>query len=87
MKFIVDTHNSENSKAMIEMILENELATPISVKEVEPINEKEVNEYVQGFWDDDLEIFEENPQKDMIMWVAKRLYESGIKLGYCLATK
>lgn len=47
MKFIIDTHDLEVSKSMIEILLENELAIPVTVKEVNNINEEELENLKQ----------------------------------------
>lgn len=44
MKFIIDTNDLEVSKSMIEILLENELAIPVTVKEVNHIDEEELDE-------------------------------------------
>lgn len=55
MKFIIDTHDLEVSKSRIETLLENELDNPISVKEVEEINEEKLDELAEEFCDEEYE--------------------------------
>lgn len=49
MKFIINTHDLEVSKSMIETLLENGLDNPISVKEVKEISEEELDELANQY--------------------------------------
>lgn len=52
----------------------------------EKINEEELEEYAEsaseGFWSDDMEMFDGNHLEKEIYYVCKRCYKAGIKAGY-----
>lgn len=88
MKYIIEL-DGEEPITDIEKILTERFGKKCKCRSVFVDNDKiesMVSDLSKGFWSDDLEAFEDNPQRSLIIWTANRIYVNGLFNGYRKAT-